>query len=172
MIKKILKIKNNKGLAQYRRRKSSGSGFVILFAVTLSAILLSIALGVANIALKEIKFGTSAKETNEAFFSADTGIECALTNDKLTGSLFVSPSNPSLVCNGTTISTLESPASYWSFALSGLNNNGQGCAKVTVDKTVSSAVTIISKGYNKGGGVSGSCTIGLNSIEREIKVSY
>ena len=41
-------------------------GFVILFAVTLSSILLAIALGVANIALKEIRFGTSAKDTNEA----------------------------------------------------------------------------------------------------------
>lgn len=147
-------------------------GFVVLFAVTISAILLSIALGIANIALKEITFGTSAKDTNEAFFAADTGIECALNNDKLTGSLFVHPSNPSISCNSATISTLENPSSYWSFVVSGLNNSGQGCAKVTIEKTASSLVTIISKGYNKGGGVSGLCTIGLNSIEREIKVSY
>jgi len=57
-------------------------GFVILFVVTLSSILLAIALGAANIALKEIKFGTSAKDTNNAFFAADTGAELALFNDK------------------------------------------------------------------------------------------
>ena len=57
----ILKIKKNKG-------------FVLIFAVTLAAILLSIALGISQIALKEIKFGTSAKDTNDAFFAADTGL--------------------------------------------------------------------------------------------------
>src|SRR3989344_2360391 len=81
------KLKNNKGPAPHHFSKS-GAGFVILFAVTLSSILLAIALGVANIALKEIKFSTSARDTNDAFFVADTGAECALFYDKLSGSSF------------------------------------------------------------------------------------
>ena len=41
-----------------------------------------------NISLKEIKFGTSARDTNDAFFAADTGAECALFNDKSTQTNF------------------------------------------------------------------------------------
>src|ERR1035437_11163940 len=69
-------------------------GFVILFAVTLSALLLSIALGVANVAFREAKFNTSAKDTNNAFFAADTGAECALYYDKSTMSVFATQTSP------------------------------------------------------------------------------
>lgn len=148
------------------------SGFVILFAVTLSAILLSIALGVANIALKEIKFTISEKDSNEALFAADVGIECALFNDKTEGGVFVSPNSPSLNCNpGMDIITAdENPLNYWSFVILGLGNDGQNCARVTVDKTNPIITTIISKGYNKGDSL---CElVGENRIERELKVSY
>ena len=52
-------------------------GFVLLFAVTLAAVFLSIALGISEVALKENNFSTSAKNTNDSFFAADTGEECA-----------------------------------------------------------------------------------------------
>ena len=61
--------------------KKRNRGFVILFAVTISSILMAIAIGVANIALKEAQFETSAKYTNEAFFAADTGLEKVLYKD-------------------------------------------------------------------------------------------
>jgi hypothetical protein len=152
MINKIKKLNIfNKGSAQYRRRKSSGSGFVILYAVTLSAILLSIALGVAQIALKEIKFSASAKDTNEAFFAADTGAEQALFNDKTPGFY---PDN--------TLTTLP--------IISGLGGLLQGCAKVTVDKTISTKTAIISKGYNIGSPLCNSTS--SNLVERELDVNY
>src|SRR5688572_19750284 len=65
-----------------KNRIKNNRGFVMLFAVTLSSLILSIAIGVATIALREIKFGTSARDSNDAFFAADTGIECALNYDK------------------------------------------------------------------------------------------
>ncbi|MFH1201090.1 MAG: hypothetical protein V1484_02050 [bacterium] len=131
-------------------------GFVILFAVTLSAILLSIALGVANIAFREIKFSTSAKDTNNAFFAADTGIECAFINDKSSSIVFIDPNpSPSIMCNGNSITATENPTSFWSFIVSGLGNTGTGCAKVTVDKTTA-LTTITSKGYNNGSRSGGS----------------
>ncbi|MBI2630785.1 hypothetical protein HYW73_01025 [Candidatus Nomurabacteria bacterium] len=142
MIKIIKKIKNNR------------EGFVILFVVTLSAILLSIALGVENIAQKEVKFGTSAKDTNNAFFAADTGIEQALFNDRSSGSVYA-----------------PAPGS-WVLTLSGLGSNGTSCAKVTVDKdnSIPAKTVIISKGYNSG---DDSCQpLGGNRVERELKVKY
>jgi hypothetical protein len=147
-------------------------GFVILFAVTLSAIILAIALGIANIALKEIKFGTSAKDTNNAFFAADTGIECALLNDKSATSVFVTGTSPSFMCNNRNITANETPASssYWSFNVFGLGSDGQGCARVTVDKTIPPKTTVIAKGYNIG---DVSCSSSnSNHVERELKTTY
>jgi hypothetical protein len=152
------KIKNNKG-------------FTILFAVVLSSIILAISLGVANIAFKEIRFGTSAKEANNAFFAADTGAECALFNDKSSSNSFVqSGGTGNVQCLGTTVA-LSGSYPLWNFILSGLGSAGQSCVKITVDKTVLPTI-IISKGYNDGGSVSGACTQGPNSVERELQLSY
>ena len=145
-------------------------GFVILFAVTLSAIILAIALSVASIAEQEIKFGTSAKDTNEAFFAADTGIECALVNDKSVGSVFVHSVSPSLTCNNTIVTATENPSLFWSFTLSGLGSAGTTCTKVTIDKTTPPTTTIIANGYNFGD--AGCNSSSPNRVERELKTSY
>ena len=153
----IKKIKKNKG-------------FVILFAVTLSAILLSIALGVANIALKEIKFGTSAKDTNDAFFAADTGAECALYNDKGSASSFGGTGPATIQCLGNSVSIVGS-SSPWTFTVAGMGSTLQSCAKVIITKTSSSPIStsIVSKGYNNGGGT---CVQGTNAVERELDLNY
>ena len=159
MIKIILKTKNNEGPAPYRRRKPSGAGFVMIFAVTISSILLAIALGVGNIALKEVKFGTSAKDTNNAFFAADTVIEYVLFSDKPPSSSFVP-------APGTKQS--------WNIIISGLGSQGASCATVNVEKDntnpPSTVTTIISKGYNIGDAACLSSN--PDRIERELKVSY
>ena len=144
-------------------------GFVILFAVTISAILLAIALGVANIAVKEVKFTTNARDTNDAFFAADTGAECALFNDKFTVNSFPQSGGPtSIQCAGLTINFTTGLPS-WNFIISGLGS-GQSCAKVNIVKTFSPNTTnIISKGYNDGGAL---CVQGSNSVERQIEVNY
>src|SRR3989338_669621 len=99
MIKII--IKKNKGRVPYEA-KGFRSGFVILFAVTLSAILLAMALGISNIAFKEVRFGTNARDPNDAFFAADTGLECSLFNDKKGQEKFIidSPVSLSISCMG------------------------------------------------------------------------
>ena len=151
-------------------------GFVILFAVTLSAIFLAIALGLSNIALKELKFSTSAKDTNDAFFAADTGVECGLYYDKLGNFPIPSGSNPSINCAGSNITVDEFPTSFWTFTVPGLgpDSSPQGCAVVTVDKTFTypgdeDKVVITSKGYNNG---SPACTSSSNTVERQLELRY
>ncbi|MFZ2149818.1 MAG: LamG domain-containing protein [Minisyncoccia bacterium] len=146
----------------------NNKGFVILFAVTISAILLSIALGVANIAQKEIKFGTSAKETNNALFAADAGIECALFYDKSAPANNAFTGTASMTCGGGSITPTDT-GNFWSFALVGLGS-GQSCAKVTVDKRIFPITTIISKGFNVSNNACSS--VNPNQVERELKVSY
>ncbi len=159
---KIIKAKKNKA-------------FVLLFAVTLAAIFLSIALGISSVALKEINFSTSAKNTNDAFFSADTGVECALYYDKIGA---FTTSTVSMNCNNSSITAVESPSLIWSFIVPKLDygvSGGQGCAKVTVDKSGDvvppATTTITADGFNQGGG-GGGCTPGATNVERVLQTSY
>lgn len=176
MIKIIKKLNIfKKGPVQPRFYKS-GAGFVILFAVTLSSIILAIALGIANIALREIKFSTSNKDANDAFLAADTGAECALFYDKLVGSSFLIAGPATTInCAGVsftpTFSGTSNTGSY-DFLIAGLGNSGKSCAKVKVfkDKSVSPALVVItSTGYNIG---DANCvSTSINRVERELKIS-
>ncbi len=192
MKKIILQIKNyiNKGLAPY---EAGGfrSGFVILFAVVLSAMLLSITLGITNITLNEIKFATSARDTNDAFLAADTGIECALMNDKGAASKFPLPGaaqsiscaavTPTMVVNnGPIYNDGDIGKVTYTFYINGLGSSGNNCARVQVIKDDNTSLvgppyyvrtSIISKGYNVN---SSQCIPSTNSnrVERQIEVDY
>lgn len=150
--------------------------FVLLFTIVVSSIILAIALGVTNIAFKEAQFGTSAKDTNESFFAADVGVECALLYDKSTVNRFTNPDpGGNISCAGADISVTPNPsnndASYsFSFTVPSLGSSGGGCAKVTVSKTNIPSTNITSKGYNLGGAACNSTSASL--VEREILVSY
>jgi hypothetical protein len=53
-------------------------GFVILIAIVISSLLVSLGMFIANIAYKELILSTSAKDSQKAFFVADSVMECAL----------------------------------------------------------------------------------------------
>jgi len=117
-------------------------GFVLLFAVVLSSVILALALGLAKIALKEVAFETSAKNTNDAFFAADTAAECALFYDvAVAPSAFGIPTTQGDTnCAGTYVdlnngSSTPDPVGPWTFVLRPLGGTGDACAKVTVTKT-------------------------------------
>lgn len=159
-------------------------GFVLLFAVVLSAIILSISLGLSEISYKQISFGNQARETADAFFAADAGLECALFYDiKGAETEFGDRFSP-FGYDGTsgTMTTLQcarnnfvlndgifSQQGHWNFVLPNLM--GQSCAIVLVDKTSFTGKTrIVSKGYNVG---NENCTGNYpNRVEREIEIRY
>lgn len=163
--------KNRVCLAELQR----SGGFVILFAVVLSSILLTITLGVANIALKEVKFSASVKDSNYAFFAADSGIECALFNDKPPTAFPFPYVEPTPIACASTVPVYDAPTSTYSFLVTSLGSTGISCAKVTVLKDGTTnppniLTTVIAKGYNFG---DSSCeSVNPDRIEREIKVTY
>lgn len=161
---------------QIQKLKVQSSGFVILFAVVFSGILLAVGLGVANIALKEINFSTSARATNDAFLAADTGVECALYNDKEGSLSFVDSGSGEVSCLGIDLLlevTVSGSVSTWEFVIPPDTIPGQDyCSIVTVAKDVNQYYTttdIVSKGYNVG---DDECSYNLNRVERELKVTY
>ena len=150
------------------KKIKKNSGFTILYAVMISSIILAITLGIMGISLKEIKFGTSAKDTNDAFFAADTGAECALFNDKSTQNKFpLAGPATTITCAGVSILPTFS-SGFFKFTVTNLGSVGQGCAIVTVDKSVS-PTAIVSKGYNNGGA---SCISNTSTVERQLELSY
>lgn len=171
---------------------SKKKGFVLLFSVVLSSIILSIALGVTNIALKEINFSTSGVKSNEAFYAADTGIECALYYDLLPDvpdigqdineTVFGFFKDPTLVtkCGGVPVDLnygplADDPTGPWNFSLPNLGMAGQACAIVTVTKDPTPPTTnMISQGYNTGWDTveCGSTFSDPKRTERVIEVNY
>lgn len=65
--------------------KNPQKGFTILVAVVTAGILLIIAMSIGGIALKEQVLSTANKESQIAFYAADTGIECMLYLDLKVG---------------------------------------------------------------------------------------
>ena len=160
-------------------------GFIILFAMTLASLLLSIALGIANVSYRELTFSTSARESNDAFLAADTGAECILSHDKQSEPLPVIGVSGSIDSNSIVIgcgsgavtgdvvfdadvSTNTNTAIY-NLTIPSLGPSQAGCASVELVKENVDGFetfTMTSKGYNGDCGSKGS-----HSVEREIHLS-
>jgi hypothetical protein len=84
---------------------SKQKGFAMLFAVLVSSVLLSIGLSIFNLTVKELVLSSSGRESQFAFYAADTGAECALYWDLKGDKIFAtstydatrSPANPDCV---------------------------------------------------------------------------
>lgn len=102
--------------------KNREKGFVIMIALITSTIVLSIAIGVLSISLKDFIFSGYTLSSTQAIFAADAGIDCALYytfNGGSGGGLFPVP-------DGKT-SVLSDPV---------LNGSQIKCAGETIDNNV------------------------------------
>jgi len=155
-------------------------GFTLLYASLVSALLLAIGLAVFNIGSKELLLSSSARESQFAFYSADTGIECALYWDFVGSNTFAtsSASNPpssGINCAARDIATSwdysnrTSTAATTTFELNLSNIGGADrCVAVTVGKSASPNKTNVeARGYNT------SCnSTSPRRVERALRVSY
>ena len=113
----------------------------------------------------QVNFGTSAKNTNNAFFAADTGTEQVLYNDFEGTNLYPAPAS-------------GSTQQWGPIYASQLGSDGQSCAIVTITKTTSTDTppvvytSVVANGYNTGSGNSKPCTILPNAVNRELDTNY
>ena len=157
-------------------KNKNSAGFVILFAITLSSIILSVALGVANVAFREVSFSISARDANDAFLAADTGAECALLHDKLvSGSFPIEGPATEINCAGSPVTptfTGTDDTGTYDFVIPDLGSSSTSCAKVRVFKDKSESpmlVVVTSTGYNIG---DTSCnSTNPRRVERQLLVS-
>ena len=147
-------------------KKQNKKGFVVLYTVLISSIVLAIVVGISTIAYQEVILSSSANEGNISFFAADTGADCALYWDIVKNAFSSTPIQPS--CNGSPVD-IWNPVNPFSF---NINLSSTTCATVSINKNTSTPVitTIVSKGYNVSCSQLSSPT--PRTVERAIQVSY
>lgn len=147
-------------------------GFTLFIAIIVTGTLLLIATGIVNLSVKQSLISNSGRESQLAFYAADTGMECALFWDvkSPTGtSAFATSTSSTIFCNqdlnnsgnswlvgGATVSTINRinflPDPY--------------CAIVTVTKNLDGTTLIESMGYN-------TCDpANARRVERAVRATY
>lgn len=145
-------------------------GFILPFSVILSGVLLSMGLAVFNIVIKEIILSSSARDSQFAFYAADTGGECALYWDAKFGIFATSsqsaPYTGAASCGGVSIMPFTSvvgnaTAATTTFVFA----NENYCARVTVAK-YGLNTKVESEGFN-------TCnTSDPRRVERAVRILY
>jgi len=145
--------------ASSTRRSGTKRAFTLLLAVLVSSILLALGLSIFNIASKQVILSSVGRDSQYAFFAADTGIECALywdfqqtafnqgsaIADITCGSGTVPPGNGTARLTKTTVGNVITTT--FSFSLG--PNLTDPCANVSIQKNIVSQKTVLeSYGYN------------------------
>lgn len=145
-------------------------GFALFLAVVITGTLLVVATGMVSLAVKQSKVSVSGRESQKAFYVADTGLECALYWDVRNPS-GASAFDPATTNNISCNRDANNPDNQWVVgggSVSSINITflpEASCAVVTVTKSGSST-TIESKGYN-------TCdSSNPRRVERAVRASY
>lgn len=88
--------KANKKTLRYRgtgARFFKKTGFILIFAILVGSMLLAIGIAISNLVFKELSIVAVSRESQIAFYAADSGAECALYWD-VQGPYLTSSSNP------------------------------------------------------------------------------
>jgi hypothetical protein len=170
--KKYLSLKADEAI-EANQAIEAHRGFTLLYSVLIASILLSIGLAIFNITLKEFTLSSLGRESQFAFYAADTGIECALYWDTKNNAFDPAvPAPPPIDCNNAprTIDTAGSGGSIFirRFEID-FGTDGPHCAKIVVTKDTSSGftkTTVESRGYN-------TCVLtNPRRVERAIRATY
>lgn len=163
-------------------RVTTQSGFAMLFTVLIVSLILTIAIGISNLTLRQTILSNLAKDSGVAFYQADAGVECGMYLD--THSTFPYGANTSEVPQSfecgpqmMLLDTLDpdentSTTNYFRYIPQDqtLRNSNQPCFTIMFDKRSIDTVTGIgslvrSAGYS-------SCAKGPRQVERLLQVKY
>lgn len=145
-------------------------GFALFLSVVITGTLLVIATSMVSLAYKQSLISTSGRESQHAFYAADSGLECALYWDVKNPSgtsAFDVTTGTSINCNrdGSNSSNqwVVGGSSQSTFTMTFLPD--PYCAVVTVTKS-GNDTQIDSKGYNSCGSAN------PRRVERAVRASY
>lgn len=150
-----------------KNKKQNQKGFAMLFTVLVISIILSISIGISNITFKQNILSSIAKDSQIAFFAADSGIECGLIHDMSTenfkkGSTSV-PS--SITCGDLTFNFSQTKSGTDYFYYEEDTSNNSVCRIIIFDKTDNSLSRVQARGYNI-------CQESPRQVERALEARY
>ena len=165
------------------QRKNREKGIVIYIAVTITAALILVSLAILNFALKQKGLSNASRDSQAAFYAADSGIECALYWDlKNTGvsAFATSTAATNVNCNNKSVPVTKvwnAGTGYGTSTLSfDFSSADTYCATVSIVKRYSGGnltTRIESRGYNVGTASGGACTSNkARRVERAVLVTY
>ena len=143
--------------------------FTLLMSVLISSVLLALGYEIYNLAVKDVALSSSGRESQFAFFAADTGIECALWADSKLDAFATSSDIIELNC-GTATSTLARETVGTDYITTFDVTTGAGirtqCTTIVVTREEPKETTIEAYGHN-------TCNL-LDPLrlERAIRVTY
>lgn len=170
---------------------NGNNGIALFIAILTASIAFAIGTGVLNITLKQIKLSSIGEKSTQAFFAADTGLECVLYWDDIRGSgapdsifatstdsLPIPSAGSDFECAGTDISNdwtisstppISSTAATTTFTIKfGLDS--EPCARIIVAKYKDSLGNVRTKVDSRG---LNSCdNSDSRRVERGIKMLY
>lgn len=149
-----------------RTRSSQPRGFALLIAIILASVTLAVGLALLDVAYKQIILSSVTKNSQDAFYKADTALECALYWDQKSNSFDYNTPNANIICSTLGIQNYASQISgntrITTYTMPCAGGTGT-LASVTVYKTnpaaanaycdvsaagVQSKTCIYSEGYN------------------------
>ncbi|MDD5050417.1 MAG: hypothetical protein PHV93_01585 [Candidatus Pacebacteria bacterium] len=170
-------------------------GVTVLVASLVASILLAIGLSIFNTTVKDLFFAATAKESQIAFYAADTAAECAQYWD-YKGAIFATSSNSIQTVAGSgrtcvssnqditsgakwvpTAHSSASPAYFDTQFQISFTTPNNACADVTVTKTalpdgINSATTISAYGYDTSCADVNSGNPNPRTVQRGVEFSY
>lgn len=154
--------------------KTPQKGFTLLIAVILTSVLLSVGLALLDVAYKQVVLSSTAKQSQTAFYAADSALECALYWDQQEGAFAYGSPSSSVSCTGVSFPVTASISNNVQKATFSVSCSGGGTSAVVEVYKASGGATcsngktscIYANGYN-------TCdTTNPRRIERGLKVVY
>ncbi len=155
--------------------KKTSRGFTLLLAVLISGILVALGSAIFDLVSKEILLSSAGRESQFAFYAADTGVECALYWDYQQNAFSTTTSITQVSCGGETVPLTRTYdttnplrpvlTTTFSFSFNGVTTNPSTDVQV-VRVFYPTQTTINSYGHN-----TGVLTDPLR-LERAIRVTY
>ncbi len=146
----------------------STRGFTLLLATLTASLLLIIGSYIFSLIRKEIILSSLGRDSQFAFYAADTAAECALYWDVRHGIFASTTPTTTAVCDGQSLGTIQFTA-YGVPSTFEYEPNGF-CARVSVTKDTASPHTVIdARGYNT------TCAAIANNpraLERAVQIFY
>lgn len=164
-------------MSQFLLKHNTKRGIALFIAVITAGVLLLIAVAISDLSYKEQIITTSAKESKEAFYAADTGLECALYWDAIQGAFVGNTSGYEIFCDGEGESLNQIPLNTTGetpdieFGDESSPPNSEYCFTVKIYKTYNAgtgitSTRVLSRGYNN-------CnTSDPRRLERALEANY